>query len=49
MVNNVVLNRCSILLRTCFCILKWRVSYVSFEVDVGCEVDKDSDMGVYRF
>ena len=44
MVNSVVLNRASILLRTYFCELKCRVSYMSFEVDVGCEVDKDSDM-----
>ena len=46
MVNSVVLNRRSILLRTCFRILKWRVSYITFEVDVGCEVDKDTDMDV---
>ena len=46
MVNSVVLNRRSILLRTCLHILKWRVSYITFEVDVGCEVDKDSDMDV---
>ena len=44
MVNNVVLNRASILLRIYFFELKCRVSYMSFEVDVGCEVDKDSDM-----
>ena len=49
MVNIVVLNRSSILLRTYFCILKCRVSYFSFEVDVECEVDEDSDMDVYKF